>query len=97
MRVRAKLTLRNDVEEMKAAILDAMGTLTFREREILSLRFGIRDGEEHTLEEVGLIFRIQRERVRQIQNRAIRKMQHPANAYRIRRAAAGVEDRDGEA
>lgn len=63
--------------------LDAvLKTLTYREREVLRLRFGLGGEPAHTLEEVGPIFKINRERVRQIEARAIRKLRHP-----IRKAA----------
>lgn len=68
-------THKQNLSEELERILD---TLTFREKEVLILRCGLRDGRECTLEEVGLRFGITRERVRQIENKAIRKMQHPA-------------------
>ena len=52
-------------------------TLTTREREIIRLRYGLGDGYSYTLEEVGRIFRITRERVRQIEAKAVKKLQHP--------------------
>ena len=55
-------------------------TLTFREREIIKLRYGIGDGYTYTLEEVGRIFKVTRERVRQIEAKAVRKLQHPVRA-----------------
>ncbi|MCH2363303.1 MAG: sigma-70 family RNA polymerase sigma factor, partial [Planctomycetes bacterium] len=56
---------------------DVLGTLTYREREIIKLRYGLGDGYTYTLEEVGKIFKVTRERVRQIEAKAIRKLQHP--------------------
>ena len=53
-------------------------TLTFREREIIKLRYGIGDGYTYTLEEVGRIFKVTRERVRQIEAKAVRKLQQPS-------------------
>jgi RNA polymerase primary sigma factor len=55
-------------------------TLTYREREILKLRYGIGDGYTYTLEEVGKIFKVTRERVRQVEAKAIRKLQHPVRS-----------------
>ncbi|MBN2584419.1 MAG: sigma-70 family RNA polymerase sigma factor, partial [Planctomycetes bacterium] len=58
-------------------------TLTYREREIIKLRYGIGDGYTYTLEEVGRIFKVTRERVRQIEAKAIRKLQHPVRARKL--------------
>lgn len=58
---------------------EALKTLNFREREILSLRFGISDSNPRTLEEVGKYFNLTRERIRQIESKAIRKLRHPNN------------------
>ncbi|MBZ0152823.1 MAG: RNA polymerase sigma factor RpoD, partial [Planctomycetes bacterium] len=64
-------------EMLKERIESVLSTLTFREREIIKLRYGIGDGYTYTLEEVGRIFRVTRERVRQIEAKAVRKLQHP--------------------
>jgi len=66
-------------EQLKAVLR----TLTYREREILTLRYGIGDGHTYTLEEVGKIFKVTRERVRQIEAKALRKLQHPTRARRL--------------
>ena len=58
-------------------------TLTFREREIVRLRYGLGDGYTYTLEEVGRIFKITRERVRQIEAKALRKLQHPVRSKQL--------------
>jgi len=70
-------------EMLKERIESVLGTLTFREREIIKLRYGIGDGYTYTLEEVGRIFRVTRERVRQIEAKAVRKLQHPVRARRL--------------
>jgi RNA polymerase primary sigma factor len=64
-------------EMLKEKLGQVLGTLTYREREIIKLRYGLGDGYTYTLEEVGKIFRVTRERVRQIEAKAVRKLQHP--------------------
>ena len=64
-------------ESLKHHIDEAMQTLNYREREILRLRYGLADGYAYTLEEVGRIFSVTRERVRQIESKAVRKLQQP--------------------
>ncbi len=64
-------------ESLKEHINEAMKTLNYREREILRLRYGLADGYSYTLEEVGRIFSVTRERVRQIESKAVRKLQQP--------------------
>ena len=68
---------------LKDKIEAVLNTLTHREREIIKLRYGIGDGYTYTLEEVGRIFNVTRERVRQIEAKAIRKLQHPVRARRL--------------
>jgi RNA polymerase primary sigma factor len=70
-------------EMLKDRIGNVLDTLTFREREIIKLRYGIGDGYTYTLEEVGRIFRVTRERVRQIEAKAVRKLQHPVRARKL--------------
>ena len=70
-------------EMLKERINEVLESLTFREREIIKLRYGIGDGYTYTLEEVGRIFRVTRERVRQIEAKAIRKLQHPIRARKL--------------
>ncbi len=70
-------------EMLRERIEEVLGTLTFREREIIKLRYGIGDGLTYTLEEVGRIFRVTRERVRQIEAKAVRKLQHPVRARKL--------------
>ena len=66
------------------ALKDILDTLTEREADVLRMRFGMYDGRTHTLEEVGQIFGVTRERIRQIENKAIRKLRHPSRAKKIR-------------
>ena len=66
------------------ALKEILDTLTEREADVLRMRFGMYDGRTHTLEEVGQIFGVTRERIRQIENKAIRKLRHPSRAKRIR-------------
>ena len=70
-------------EMLRQRINDVLKTLTYREREILKLRYGIGDGYTYTLEEVGRIFKVTRERVRQVESKAIRKLQHPVRQRRL--------------
>jgi RNA polymerase primary sigma factor len=74
-------TATNDM--LRQRINDVLKTLTYREREILKLRYGIGDGYTYTLEEVGRIFKVTRERVRQVESKAIRKLQHPVRKRRL--------------
>ncbi|MBI4575437.1 MAG: RNA polymerase sigma factor RpoD [Planctomycetes bacterium] len=67
-------------EMLKEKLDRVLETLTFREREIIKLRYGIGDGYTYTLEEVGRIFKVTRERVRQIEAKAVRKLQHPVRS-----------------
>jgi RNA polymerase primary sigma factor len=83
-------TATNDM--LKARINDVLKTLTYREREILKLRYGIGDGYTYTLEEVGRIFKVTRERVRQVESKAIRKLQHPVRQRRLANFLAGEEE-----
>ncbi len=70
-------------EMLKNRIEQVLKTLTYREREIIKLRYGIGDGYTYTLEEVGRIFKVTRERVRQVEAKAIRKLQHPVRARKL--------------
>jgi len=70
-------------EMLKDRIDHVLKTLTYREREIIKLRYGIGDGYTYTLEEVGRIFKVTRERVRQVEAKAIRKLQHPVRSRKL--------------
>jgi RNA polymerase primary sigma factor len=70
-------------EMLKDKIDGVLKTLTYREREIIKLRYGIGDGYTYTLEEVGRIFKVTRERVRQVEAKAIRKLQHPVRSRKL--------------
>ena len=78
-------------QALKTRIEEAMEHLNYREREILRLRYGLADGYSYTLEEVGKIFSVTRERVRQIESKAVRKLQQP---YRSRSLASFVDGMD---
>jgi len=71
-------------EMLKEKIDHVLKTLTYREREIIKLRYGLGDGYTYTLEEVGRIFKVTRERVRQIEAKAVRKLQHPVRAKQLK-------------
>jgi RNA polymerase primary sigma factor len=71
-------------EMLRKQIQHALASLTDRERDVLELRFGLRDGKEHTLEEVSHFFDVTRERVRQIEAKALRKLRHPSKSRELR-------------
>ncbi|GAB6164616.1 sigma-70 family RNA polymerase sigma factor [Thermostilla marina] len=89
-------------ELLKRRISEALSELSYREREIIRLRYGLADGYAYTLEEVGKIFSVTRERVRQIEAKAVRKLQHPVRARKLAGfldstlANWNPEDGDGE-
>ena len=68
---------------LRQRIESLLKTLTYREREIIRLRYGLGDGYTYTLEEVGRIFKVTRERVRQIEAKAVRKLQHPIRSHQL--------------
>jgi RNA polymerase primary sigma factor len=70
-------------EMLRERMEQVLKSLTYREREIIKLRYGIGDGYTYTLEEVGKIFKVTRERVRQVEAKAIRKLQHPVRARKL--------------
>jgi RNA polymerase primary sigma factor len=67
-------------------------TLTPREEKVIKMRFGLEDGSEHTLEEVGQSFAVTRERIRQIEAKALRKLRHPSRSRKLRAFMDGVRD-----
>ena len=69
---------------LREQIEDALKTLTEREAKVLKMRFGLGDGNEHTLEEVGQQFKVTRERIRQIEAKALRKLKHPSRSRRLK-------------
>ena len=75
---------------LKDRIDSLLKTLTYREREIIRLRYGLTDGYTYTLEEVGRIFRVTRERVRQIEAKAVKKLQHPVRSKQLESFLGGV-------
>ena len=67
----------------RAGSAKVLKTLSYREREIIKLRYGLGDGYSYTLEEVGHIFKVTRERIRQIEAKAVRKLQQPSRAQEL--------------
>jgi RNA polymerase primary sigma factor len=83
--------LETNQASLKQHIHQAMETLNYREREILKLRYGLADGYAYTLEEVGKIFSVTRERVRQIESKAVRKLQHPQRSKSLSSFVDGLD------
>ena len=83
-------------EMLKDKIDHVLKTLTYREREIIKLRFGLGDGYTYTLEEVGRIFKVTRERVRQIEAKAVRKLQHPVRSKQLQGFIEGLAPEWGQ-
>jgi len=69
---------------LKEQIRSVLGYLSERERDVLEMRFGLKDGQDHTLEEVGQYFGVTRERIRQIEAKALRKLRHPTRSRQLR-------------
>jgi RNA polymerase primary sigma factor len=69
---------------LREDMLDALETLSWREKRVLLLRYGLEDGQERTLEQVGQAFGVTRERIRQLEVRAIRKLRHPSRNKRLK-------------
>ncbi len=73
-----------DRQLLKEQVRELLRSLSDREREVLELRFGLKDGQDHTLEEVGRHFGVTRERIRQIEAKALRKLRHPTRSRQLR-------------
>jgi len=73
-----------DREMLRDQVQSALGALSERERQVLELRFGLVDGKDHTLEEVSNYFNVTRERIRQIEAKALRKLRHPTRSRNLR-------------
>ncbi|MSP78819.1 MAG: RNA polymerase sigma factor RpoD [Dehalococcoidia bacterium] len=73
-----------EYEDLKRQVTEVLDTLADRERQVLELRFGILDGRSRTLEEVGHVFGVTRERIRQIEAKALRKLRHPSRSRKLR-------------
>jgi len=71
-------------EMLRESVKNALAVLSDRERQVLELRFGLVDGKDHTLEEVGQYFNVTRERIRQIESKALRKLRHPTRSRYLR-------------
>ena len=69
---------------LKEQLYDVLGTLSDREQKVLMLRFGLEDGRARTLEEVGKEFNVTRERIRQIEAKALRKLRHPSRSRKLK-------------
>ena len=69
---------------LKDQTSQVLRTLTPREEKVIKMRFGLEDGSEHTLEEVGQSFAVTRERIRQIEAKALRKLRHPSRSRKLR-------------
>jgi len=77
---------------LKEQTAQVLRTLTAREEKVIKMRFGLEDGSEHTLEEVGQSFAVTRERIRQIEAKALRKLRHPSRSRKLRAFMDGVRD-----
>jgi len=77
---------------LKDQTAQVLRTLTAREEKVIKMRFGLEDGSEHTLEEVGQSFAVTRERIRQIEAKALRKLRHPSRSRKLRAFMDGVRD-----
>ncbi len=85
----AEAVINVNLKEQTAQVLRS---LTPREEKVIKMRFGLEDGSEHTLEEVGQSFAVTRERIRQIEAKALRKLRHPSRSRKLRAFMDGVHD-----
>ena len=76
-------------EMLRNRIGKVLKTLSYREREIIKLRYGLGDGYSYTLEEVGHIFKVTRERIRQIEAKALRRLRHPSRSNKLKNFVDG--------
>src|SRR5690606_40274855 len=83
-------------EMLRDKIEHVLRSLTYREREIIKLRYGLGDGYSYTLEETGRIFKVTRERIRQIESKALRKLQHETRADHLRGFMEAMAQRASE-
>lgn len=91
------LELGIDEERLKGSISDLVGTLSKREQLVIRRRFGLDDGDDQTLEQVGLLLGVQRETVRQIESRALRHLRHPCRSRTLRQHLndrIGIDERE---
>ena len=77
---------------LKEYTSQVLRTLTPREERVIKMRFGLEDGSEHTLEEVGQSFQVTRERIRQIEAKALRKLRHPSRSRKLKAFVDGVKE-----
>jgi RNA polymerase primary sigma factor len=77
-------------------ITRVLRTLTSREEKIMKMRFGLEDGEEHTLDEVGRLFAVTRERIRQIEAKALRRLRHPSRSLKLKSFLGDVRAKEAE-
>jgi RNA polymerase primary sigma factor len=77
---------------LKEQTAQVLRTLTPREEKIMKMRFGLEDGSEHTLEEVGRSFAVTRERIRQIEAKALRKLRQPSRSRKLKAFLADVHE-----
>ncbi len=79
-----RFLLMRQHSHFKEQLEEVLGTLTEREQKVLTLRFGLEDGRARTLEEVGKEFNVTRERIRQIEAKALRKLRHPSRSRKLK-------------
>jgi RNA polymerase primary sigma factor len=77
---------------LKDQTAQVLRTLTPREEKVIKMRFGLEDGSEHTLEEVGQSFAVTRERIRQIEAKALRKLRHPSRSRKLKAFMDGIRE-----
>ncbi len=83
--------IENVIElDLKQSVLEVLQTLPEREAKVLEMRFGLTEDGEHTLEEVGQLFAVTRERIRQIESKALRKLRHPSRSRKLKAFLEGM-------